>query len=93
MIDSQDISNDFFSSQFTTPKITNKSTSKEAINKLYVSNKFSVFTDDDDDSVEAHISLSKKHKPTNSDEEQILINPTSKWKDDTEFEYNSVSYF
>ena len=49
--------------------------------KKVLINKFSAFTDDNGDSVEAHISSSKKCKPTNSDNEQTLINLTSKWKD------------
>ena len=48
---SQDISHYFFSSQFTTPKITNKSTSKKSINKLLVSNKFSALSELNGDSV------------------------------------------
>ena len=83
LTDSHDDSKDFFSLQFTTPKVTLKSTSKEGINKLPVYNKFSTLTDDYGDSVEAHISSSKQHKPTHSDDKQILINPTSKRKYNT----------
>ena len=51
LTESQNDSNDFFSSQFTTPKTTHKSNSKEGINKLPVSSKFYALTDDNVDSV------------------------------------------
>ena len=63
------------------PKTTNKSTSKEGINKTSISSKFSVLTDDNDDSVKANILSSKKRKPTHSDDEQILSNSVSRQKE------------
>ena len=45
--------------------------------------KFSALTNDNGDSIEAHISSSKKRKHTYPDDEQTLINLTSKRKKDT----------
>ena len=53
------------------------------LKKVLINFLFSVLTDNNDDSVEAITSSSKKRKLTHSDDEQILINSTSKWKDDT----------
>ena len=79
---SSDDTTEFLSSQFKAPKITYNSTSKEDINKFPVFNKFSLLANDIGDTLEAHISSSMKRKPTHSDDEKTLINPTSKRKDD-----------